>query len=92
MKSIYICQKYLIMKNLFITLLLLISTLSFSQETKKTLKSGEVDKRVNIKLDSLSQKHKKDIVGYIVVTRNGKKSKHITYYKNDKLYKEEVLD
>lgn len=79
------------MKNLLITLLLLISSSVMSQ-TNKTLKSGEVDKRVCFRMDSLSKKYKKHIVGYITRTYNGKKLRFITYCKNNELYREEIFD
>lgn len=45
------------MKNLLIVLSLLIPCLVMSQ-TNKTLKSGEVDKRVSFRMDSLSKNDK----------------------------------
>lgn len=79
------------MKNLLIVLSLLIPCLVMSQ-TNKTLKSGEVDKRVSFRMDSLSKKYKKEVVSYMVRISNGKKSRYLTYYKNDKLFKEEIFD
>lgn len=79
------------MKKLLILLFLTTSTICLSQ-TKKTLKSGDVDKRVVFRLDSLSKKYKKDIVGYMVRTTNGKSYRYITYYKNDELFREEITN
>ena len=81
------------MKKILVISLLLISSLSFSQEKKKPLKSGEVDKEVSIRLDSLSKKYKKNVVSYIKKTDcNGKTTRFISFYKNNKLVKEEIFD
>ena len=80
------------MKNLLITLLLLLISSSVMSQTNKTLKSGNVDKRVCFRMDSLSKKYKKDVVSYMVRISNGKTLRYLTYYKNDKLFKEEIFD
>lgn len=76
------------MKKLFITLLLLVSTTSFSQENKKTLKSKDTDKRVNISLDSLSKIYKKDVLVVKTFIKNDTLKRYIGYIKNDELYHE----
>ena len=76
------------MKKLFITSLLLVSTVSFSQENKKTLKSKDTDKRVNISLDSLSKIYKKDVLVVKTFIKNDTLKRYIGYIKNDELYHE----
>ena len=82
MKNIYI------MKKLLIILLLLVSGLSFSQENKKTLKSKDTDKRINISLDSLSKIYKKDVLVVKTFIKNDTLKRYIWYIKNDELYHE----
>jgi hypothetical protein len=76
------------MKKLFVILLLLVSTLSFSQENKKTLKSKDLDKRVNMSLDSLSKIYKKDVLVVKTFIKNDTLKRYIGYIKDDKLYHE----
>ena len=76
------------MKKLFVILLLLVSTLSFSQENKKTLKSKDLDKRVNMSLDSLSKIYKKDVIVVKTFIKNDTLKRYIGYIKDDKLYHE----
>jgi len=76
------------MKKLFVILLLLVSTLSFSQENKKTLKSKDLDKRVNMSLDSLSKIYKKDVLVVKTFIKNDTLKRYIGYVKDDKLYHE----
>jgi predicted transcriptional regulator len=78
------------MKKLFITSLLLVSVLSFSQENKKNPHPGSVDKRVNIIIDSLSKKYKKNILGYVYIVEDGKKNLYVTYTKKGKLFQEKI--
>ena len=40
------------------------SMVTFSQEKKETPKTKDIDKKVNISLDSLSKVYKKDVVYY----------------------------
>jgi hypothetical protein len=61
-------------------------------QTKKTFKSGDIDKRISFRMDSLSKKYKKEVVSYMIITCNGKKLKYLTNYKNNKLCKEEIFD
>jgi hypothetical protein len=76
------------MKKLFVILLLLVSTLSFYQENKKTLKSKDLDKRVNMSLDSLSKIYKKDVLVVKTFIKNDTLKRYIGYIKDDKLYHE----
>ena len=81
------------MKKLLVILLLLVSGLSFSQEKKKTLKTKDLDKSVNITLDSLSKLYKKEVVSYFIIQRNGRKKFSITYYdKNKNLIRKTISD
>lgn len=61
------------MKNLTYIFFMLFSIVTFSQEKKKTIKSKDTDRAVNIILDSLSKVYKKEVVFYSVVERNGRK-------------------
>jgi hypothetical protein len=81
------------MKKLLVITLTLISFLSLSQENKKTLKTNDLDKRVNITLDSLSKLYKKEVVSYFIIQRNGRKKFSITYYdKNKNLIHKTISD
>jgi hypothetical protein len=81
------------MKKLLVITLTLISFLSLSQENKKTLKTNDLDKRVNITLDSLSKLYKKEVVSYFIIQRNGRKKFSITYYdKNKNLIRKTISD
>ena len=81
------------MKKLFVLSLLLFSVASFSQKNKKTPKSKDLDKEVNISLDSLSKLYKKEVVSYFIIQRNGRKKISITYYdKNKNLVHETISD
>jgi hypothetical protein len=81
------------MKKLLVITLTLISFLSLSQENKKTLKTNDLDKRVNITLDSLSKLYKKEVVSYFIIQRNGRKKFSITYYdKNKNLIRKIISD
>ena len=52
------------MKTLAYILIMLFSIVTFSQEKKKTIKSKDTDKAVNIILDSLSKIYQKEVVYY----------------------------
>jgi hypothetical protein len=79
------------MKQLTYILIMLFSIVTFSQEKKKTIKSKDTDKAVNIILDSLSKVYKKEVVFYSVVERNGRKKISITYYDKNKNLKHQVI-
>jgi hypothetical protein len=70
---------------------MLFSIVTFSQEKKKTIKSKDTDKAVNIILDSLSKVYKKEVVSYSVVERNGRKKISITYYDKNKKLRSQVI-
>lgn len=78
------------MKKLTYILFMLFSIVTFSQE-KKTIKSKDTDKAVNIILDSLSKVYKKEVVFYSVVERNGRKKISIKYYDKNKNLKSQVI-
>lgn len=79
------------MNNLTYIFLMFFSIVTFSQEKKKTIKSKDTDKAVNIILDSLSKVYKKEVVFYSVVERNGRKKISITYYDKNKNLKSQVI-
>lgn len=79
------------MKNLTYIFFMLFSIVTFSQEKKKTIKSKDTDRAVNIILDSLSKVYKKEVVFYSVVERNGRKKISITYYDKNKNLKRQVI-
>ena len=79
------------MKNLTYIFFMLFSIVTFSQEKKKTVKSKDTDKAVNIILDSLSKVYKKEVVSYSVVERNGRKKISITYYDKNKKLRSQVI-
>lgn len=79
------------MKQLTYILIMLFSIVTFSQEKKKTIKSKDTDKAVNITLDSLSKVYKKEVVFYSVVERNGRKKISIKYYDKNKNLKSQVI-
>ena len=76
------------MKKLLIISLLLVSGLSFSQEKKKTPKSKDLDKEVNLSLDYLSKRYKKNVLVVKTFIENDTLKRYIGYIKNDELYHE----
>lgn len=76
------------MKKIFVLSLVLFSVCSFSQEKKKTLKTEDLDKRINMSLDSLSKIYKKDVLVVKTFIKNDTLKRYIGYIKNDKLYHE----
>ena len=66
------------MKKLLVTLLL-VSRLSFSQETEIPL-----DEKINKSLDSLSKIYKKKVYSFGYVSYEGVKKTHIRYIENGK--------
>ena len=79
------------MKTLAYILIMLFSIVTFSQEKKKTIKSKDTDKAVNIILDSLSKVYKKEVVFYCTIQRDGRKKTSITYYDKNKNLKRQVI-
>ena len=79
------------MKKLTYIFLMFFSIVTFSQVKKKTSKTKDTDKEVNISLDSLSKIYKKEVVYYNVLQRNGRKKISITYYDNNKNLNSQVI-
>ncbi len=69
------------MKKLFLLLLLLVGTLSFSQTKPKT---KDIDKDVKVFLDSLSKVYHVKVTSVKVVNCLGVRTTSITYIKNNK--------
>jgi hypothetical protein len=76
------------MKKLLIIALLFVGVLSFSQENKKTPKSKDLDKEVNLSLDYLSKRYKKNVLVVKTFIENDTLKRYIGYIKNDELYHE----
>lgn len=70
------------MRKLFITLLLLIGTSSFSQTNPKT---NDIDKQANRVLDSLSKVYKVKVTSIFIETYKGETTTSISYVKNGEL-------
>jgi hypothetical protein len=75
------------MKKILI-ILLLVSVSSFSQEKKKPYDPKDLDKKINLSLDSLSKVYKKDIFAVKTIIINDTLKRYITYEKNNELYDE----
>jgi hypothetical protein len=61
---------------------------SFSQVKKKTPKPKNLDKEVNLSLDSLSKIYKKNVLVVKTFIINDTLKRYIGYIKDDKLYHE----
>ena len=70
------------MKKLFLLSLLLVGTLSFSQTKPKT---KDIDKDINVLLDSLSKVYKVKVGSVIVEDYPNLRVTSIAYYQNDEL-------
>lgn len=79
------------MKNLTYIFFMLFSIISFSQEKKETQKIKDIDKKVNISLDSLSKVYKKDVRYYAVEEGYGRRKVTIKYYDKNKNLKRQVI-
>ena len=76
------------MKNLFIISLLLVGTLSFSQEKKKTVKPKDTDKEVNLSLAALSKKYNKKVLVVSTYIVDDTLKRYIGYYLDEELCQE----
>jgi hypothetical protein len=76
------------MKKLLLLIFLMVSLLSFSQVKKKTPKPKNLDKEVNLSLDSLSKIYKKNVLVLKTFIINDTLKRYIGYIKNDKLHHE----
>jgi hypothetical protein len=63
---------------------MLFSIIPFSQEKKETPKIKDIDKKVNISLDSLSKVYKKDVRYYAIEEGFGRKIETIKYIDKNK--------
>ncbi len=79
------------MKNLTCILFMLFSIVTFSQEQKAIPKTKDIDKKVNISLDSLSKVYKKEVVSYFIIQRNDRKIFSISYYDKNKKLRSQVI-
>jgi len=70
------------MKKLFLLSLLLVGTLSFGQ-TKPKIK--DIDRDINVLLDSLSKVYKKKVFSIMKITKNDTIKTYIAYAKDNKL-------
>jgi len=70
------------MKKLFVLLILLVGALSFSQTKPKT---KDIDRDINVLLDSLSKVYKVKVGGVVVDEYPNLRITSITYYENGKL-------
>jgi hypothetical protein len=72
------------MKNLIYIFFMLFSIVTFSQEKKEIAKTNDIDKKVNISLDSLSKVYKKDVRYYAVEEGFGRRIETIKYIDKNK--------
>ena len=79
------------MKNLTYIFFMLFSIISFSQEKKETPKIKDIDKKVNISLDSLSKVYKKDVRYYAVEEGFGRRIETIKYIDKNKNLRTQVI-
>ena len=79
------------MKNLTYIFFMLFSIISFSQEKKETPKIKDIDKKVNISLDSLSKIYRKDVRYYEVEEWNGRRKVTIKYFDKKKNLKSQII-
>ncbi len=79
------------MKNLEYIFFMLFSIVTFSQEKKETTKTKDIDKKVNISLDSLSKVYKKDVRYYAVEEGFGRRIETIKYYDKKKNLKSQII-
>lgn len=79
------------MKKLTYIFFVLFSIVTFSQEKKSIPKTKDIDKKVNISLDSLSKVYKKEVVSYFIIQRNGRKIFSISYYDKNKKLRSQVI-
>ena len=70
------------MKKLFLLSLLLIGTVSFGQTKPK---EKDIDRDINVLLDSLSKVYKKKVFSIMKITKNDTIKTYISYEKDNKL-------
>lgn len=79
------------MKKLTYIFFILFSILTISQEKKSTPKTKDIDKKVNISLDSLSKIYRKDVRYYEVEEWNGRRKVTIKYFDKKKNLKSQII-
>ena len=79
------------MKKTIYILIMLFSIITFSQEKKSPPKTKDIDKKVNISLDSLSKVYKKDVRYYAVEEGYGRKIETIKYIDKNKNLRTQVI-
>ena len=79
------------MKNLTCIFFVFFSMVTFSQEKKVTPITKDIDKKVNISLDSLSRVYKKDVRYYEVEEGYGRRKVTIKYYDKNKNLRTQVI-
>ena len=76
------------MKQLTYILIMLFSIVTFSQEQKAIPKTKDIDKKVNLSLDSISKVYKKKVLVVKTFTTNDTLKRYIGYMKDDQLHHE----
>jgi hypothetical protein len=79
------------MKKINFIYFLLFSILTFSQEKKSIPITKDIDKKVNISLDSLSKIYRKDVRYYEVEEWNGRRKVTIKYFDKKKNFKSQII-
>jgi hypothetical protein len=79
------------MKYLACIFFILFSIITFSQEKKEIAKTNDIDKKVNISLDSLSKVYKKDVRYYAVEEGFGRRIETIKYIDKNKNLRTQVI-
>ena len=79
------------MKKLICIFFMFFSMVTFSQEKKATPKIKDIDKKVNISLDSLSKVYKKDVRYYAVEEGFGRRIETIKYIDKNKNLRTQVI-
>jgi|LauGreStaDraftv2_3_1035109.scaffolds.fasta_scaffold233937_2 hypothetical protein len=73
------------MKKLFLLSLLLVGTLSSVAQDKSKPKIKDIDRDINVLLDSLSKVYKKKVFSIMKITKNDTIKTYISYEKDNKL-------
>lgn len=76
------------MKKLTYIFFMLFSIVTFSQTKKQKQKPKDIDKKVNLSLDSLSKVYKKKVLVVKTFTTNDTLKRYIGYMKDDQLHHE----
>lgn len=76
------------MKKLTYIFFMLFSIVTFSQTKKQKQEPKDIDKKVNLSLDSLSKVYKKKVLVVKTFTNNDTLKRYIGYMKDDQLHHE----